>query len=339
MKEITVSIIIPVYNAATYLPRTIKSILAQTYTNFELILVDDGSPDNSGFICDEYAQKDSRINVIHKKNEGAAIARLTGVKKASGEWITFVDADDILMSTALEELTKLDNGDFDIIAGTLTQDNIFTYKSDINGNVSAQEYIAALLSGATYIGPCAKIIKRELFCTSTEKSKKIVTNNEDLLMLIEVSINAQRVYIDDNIVCYNYIPIANSASGKVMPLTTWIYLFNRIESLLDNTLLKDKSIKHAFLKFRLKRVYYCILHGFFVDKNEINISKLIRESTVVELDTNDQYIISVIKSRIKQRRLYYSLLIKQKIKDTIKILLGKRIYKKIHMKRIRKIYK
>lgn len=339
MKKDLVSIIVPVYNAATYLPRTIKSILVQTYVNFELVLVDDGSPDNSGIICDEYAQKDSRIKVIHKVNEGAAIARSTGVANASGKWITFVDADDILLPAALEELIKLDKGCFDIIAGTLTQDEIFTYKSAVKGDIDSQEYIAALLAGKTYIGPCAKIIKKELFCSSREKSEKIITNNEDLLMLIEVSVKAKRVYIDDNLVCYNYIPIANSASGKVMPLNTWVSLFNRIESLLGDVLHNNNNIKCAFTKFRLKRVYYCILNGFFVNNKDIYISNLISESTDVTLDDNDQYIISVIKSKAKQMWLCYSLRVKQEIKDTIKVLLGKRIHKIIHEKRVKKIYK
>ena len=91
-----ISIIVPVYNAEKYLPKCIDTILAQTFSDFELILVDDGSKDNSGKICDDYAQKDPRIKVIHKKNGGASTARKTGVDAAGGRYIGWVDADDYI---------------------------------------------------------------------------------------------------------------------------------------------------------------------------------------------------------------------------------------------------
>lgn len=86
-----VSIIVPVYNIQEYLPECIDSILAQTYPDYELILVDDGSSDRSGEISEEYAEKDARIKVIHKKNGGLTSARNAGLAKASGEWIMHVD--------------------------------------------------------------------------------------------------------------------------------------------------------------------------------------------------------------------------------------------------------
>lgn len=89
-----VSVIVPVYNTEKYLARCIDSILAQTFTDFELILVNDGSKDNSGKICDEYAAKDHRIVVIHKENGGVSSARNKGIDAAQGEWISFIDADD-----------------------------------------------------------------------------------------------------------------------------------------------------------------------------------------------------------------------------------------------------
>ena len=89
-----ISIIVPVYNVEKYLQRCIESILTQTETDFELLLIDDGSKDKSGLICDEYAQKDKRVNVIHKENGGVSSARNLGIEKANGEWMCFIDADD-----------------------------------------------------------------------------------------------------------------------------------------------------------------------------------------------------------------------------------------------------
>ena len=89
-----ISVIVPVYNVEQHLNKCIDSIIHQTYANLEIILVDDGSPDNCGVICDEYAKIDSRIKVIHKDNEGVSKARNTGIAIATGEWISFIDSDD-----------------------------------------------------------------------------------------------------------------------------------------------------------------------------------------------------------------------------------------------------
>ena len=91
-----ISIIVPVYNTEAYLRRCLESILTQTFTDFECILIDDGSLDNCPMICDEYATKDNRIIVIHQKNSGVSIARNIGLNVAKGEWINFVDSDDWL---------------------------------------------------------------------------------------------------------------------------------------------------------------------------------------------------------------------------------------------------
>lgn len=91
-----ISVIVPVYKAEKYLHRCVDSILAQTFTDFELLLIDDGSPDNSGAICDEYATKDCRVRVFHKENGGVSSARNLGLDNARGEWITFIDSDDYI---------------------------------------------------------------------------------------------------------------------------------------------------------------------------------------------------------------------------------------------------
>ena len=91
-----ISIIIPVYNVEKYLKYTLDSVIKQNTSNFEVILIDDGSKDNSGKICDEYRKKYDFIKVIHKKNEGVSIARNTGLKEAKGKYIMFLDSDDLL---------------------------------------------------------------------------------------------------------------------------------------------------------------------------------------------------------------------------------------------------
>lgn len=103
-RDVNISVIVPVYNAELYLHRCIDSILKQTYQEFEVILIDDGSKDDSGAICDEYANKDARVHVIHKENGGVSAARNTGIQEARGSYISFVDSDDYLLEDMFEKL-------------------------------------------------------------------------------------------------------------------------------------------------------------------------------------------------------------------------------------------
>ena len=104
-----ISIIVPIYNVEKYIKKCINSLLNQTYKDIEIILVEDGSPDNCRNICDEYGAKDKRINVIHQKNEGVSAARNNGTNIATGEYIMYVDGDDYIEKTACEELVKIIN--------------------------------------------------------------------------------------------------------------------------------------------------------------------------------------------------------------------------------------
>ena len=116
MKQPAISIIVPVYNAEKYLRRCIDSILSQSFTDFELILIDDGSTDLSPQICDEYASRDNRIKLIYKKNAGVSAARNDGLDIAQGEFITFVDSDDWVDERYLECLYK--NKKYNYVIGT-----------------------------------------------------------------------------------------------------------------------------------------------------------------------------------------------------------------------------
>lgn len=115
---VKVSIIIPVYNRKNFLTVCIKSLLAQSFEDFEICLVDDGSTDGTGLLCDELAEKDTRIRVLHVQNGGAAYARQKGVELATGEWVLFVDSDDTMPADALQRLFQVTSEDTDIVVGT-----------------------------------------------------------------------------------------------------------------------------------------------------------------------------------------------------------------------------
>ena len=101
-----ISIIVPVYKTEKYLQLCLENILTQTFTDYELILIDDGSPDNSGTICDEFAKRDSRVSVVHQSNKGASSARHVGLSRAKGKYITFCDSDDVVSPMWIERLYR-----------------------------------------------------------------------------------------------------------------------------------------------------------------------------------------------------------------------------------------
>lgn len=115
-----ISVIVPVYKVEQYLNRCIESLVNQTYSNLEIILVDDGSPDNSPKICDEWAKKDSRIKVIHKDNTGAGASRNVGLLQAHGDFISFIDSDDYVSKDFYSHLFQLFKHDVDIVEGEYT---------------------------------------------------------------------------------------------------------------------------------------------------------------------------------------------------------------------------
>ena len=147
-----VSIIVPVYNTEKLLPQCINSIISQSYTDFELILVDDGSQDNCPQICDDYAIRDKRIIVIHQKNSGNNAARLNGLRYASKEYVMFVDSDDTLMKNSVEILLSHIRKGYDIVKGrnyrVLTNSNSKTIEDRkiINGVIEGSEkYIKSII--------------------------------------------------------------------------------------------------------------------------------------------------------------------------------------------------
>lgn len=140
MSNVKISVIVPVYNASRYLENCVNSITSQDFTDFEVILVDDCSPDNSGEICDRLAKSDNRIKVIHKeKNEGPGNARRTGLEIAKGDWVAYSDSDDWFCNDAFEKLSRFLNSDADIIAFGMNM-----CKEDKNGSVIKTERIVPL---------------------------------------------------------------------------------------------------------------------------------------------------------------------------------------------------
>lgn len=169
MKEL-ISVIIPIYKVEKYLHKCVDSILKQTYRNIEIILVDDGSPDNCGNICDEYASKDKRIIVIHKKNGGLSDARNVGLKVCTGEYITFIDSDDYVLKDycqTLFDLLTINNADVSCVPICKCLENGKRISCEHSGRLyiyTAAEAMSAMFENnkLSWCAP-AKLYRRNLF--------------------------------------------------------------------------------------------------------------------------------------------------------------------------------
>ena len=191
MDEKLISIIVPVYNIEEYLPRCIESILKQTYTNLELILVDDGSTDKSGKICDNYAKLDARVRVHHKENGGSSSARNAGILLAKGQYVGFVDSDDYIevdMYKRMVDAAKESGCNIIQVArdeiddnGNLMQAICEMPKKTIH--YSAEEFMKELLLHIGDCSFCTKLLNRDLF-NSRKFPEGIL--NEDFHLLVKI---------------------------------------------------------------------------------------------------------------------------------------------------------
>lgn len=182
-----ISVIVPIFNAEKYLHRCIKRILAQDYTDYELLLIDDGSTDNSGTICDEYAIKDNRIRVFHKENGGVSSARNWGLDNAIGEYIMFVDSDDYMLPGMLEVmLSTLESKKADlVICGTTeTGGGYWRPIADVNYSINQlKESFVSLLHTELLSPPWNKIYKKEII--RSNRFCEDISFGEDLLFNIQ----------------------------------------------------------------------------------------------------------------------------------------------------------
>lgn len=235
MTEELIGVIVPVYKVEKYITECIESILAQTYTRFRLILVDDGTPDNAGKICDEYAKKDSRITVIHQENAGVTRARARGVEEASDcEWITFVDGDDRLENICLEALYKGIDDTVDIAIGPYNINEIHEKTIKLEN----QEYINRLIRIGTGIPHAmwGKLFRRKIFNRFTFDIPREITVGEDAIANIRLASNSGKPVVFINSVIYNYRILPDSVFHSFKDSLPYQEIFFKVlkESFSDN---------------------------------------------------------------------------------------------------------
>lgn len=210
-----ITVIVPVYNVAKYLEKCVKSIQDQTYKSLEIILVDDGSTDSSGAICDKYATEDSRIRVIHKPNGGLSSARNAGLDAAKGDYVGFIDSDDYIAPDFYESLLKISDKSNTIACSRIVRVDeagaVFqrTYDHDKAESTSILEYIRELLMHTGDVSACSKLFPRSLIGSHRFDETKL---NEDLLFMVGLLNKLQTICYTGKI-GYYYLCRSNSISS------------------------------------------------------------------------------------------------------------------------------
>lgn len=218
-----ISIIVPIYKAEETLKRCVDSILAQTFVDFELLLIDDGSPDKSGEICDEYVRKDSRVRVFHKENGGVSSARNLGLNKACGEWVGFVDSDDVIPADALDSLAQQVSSDIDMVMAGYE-------KIGLNGGIVERApnlvsktiaWEAALTemfrpTDYAYQGYCfSKLYRASVIKTNDITFNQTIKFNEDRLFVVDFICHSKSCVAYTTKAVYTYLLREESAMGSL----------------------------------------------------------------------------------------------------------------------------
>ena len=279
------SIIVPVFNAAEFLPRCIDSILCQKFSNLELLLVDDGSTDGSHELCDRLAEKDSRIRVFHKKNGGVSSARNLGLKNAEGEWICFVDSDDVLLPHGLQTMMDGVSEDVDLVMAGYYEWEGKNLLQDTSrcGNAGIIDQNQALLmmypfTDYPYMGfAWGKLFRRNLIGEYYLLFDERIVIKEDTLFVVEYICDIHNLVYYTPIPIYNYIKLPTGAMGglKMAYNPNYLTSFDAVVQ-MNQSVQKLSGISEALSKAakfevvnRIYRVYGHMLDNGFCDKQVV----------------------------------------------------------------------
>jgi len=268
------SVIVPVYNTAKYLPNCIDSIINQGYENLELILIDDGSTDSSPNICDDYANKDKRIKVIHKQNEGQAIARNEAILITTGDFLVFIDSDDYIEPATFTTFDKAIQAHPDI--DVLTS-NLIRYVNDkvkkqcfitIQSPISGHDFLKIQAQKNRYaVGPVRFIVNRQFLINHNIMFPKYKIH-EDELWAPRLLLSAEKVFTLDFVYYHHIIRHSSSThpDNEIINRVKWCLEITRIlENVyekLEDSELKAAMMNHLVTLFMQSFIILCRTHSW-----------------------------------------------------------------------------
>ncbi len=305
----TISVIVPIYKVEPYLKRCIDSILCQTFTDFELILVDDGSPDRCGEICDEYAKKDSRIKVIHKENGGVSSARNRGLEVASGEYIYFVDPDDYIKENLLECCVKYMNDGYDLVVFNFIIVHEDTGKEigylhysgafELEGEVDRRNFIIRyLLEGNIGWEATGRVFRRSIIEENRIRFAENLVLAEDLYFSLCYCAKAKKV-ISIAPALYMYLQRQDSCMGVHAKKTNFAHMHLLAEE-IKKYWETQEDCQELLKAYTL--MYYRIIH--------IELTRIMRNLSLSETEVR-----KILKNELENYRAFQNEL-KQLIKES-----------------------
>ena len=287
----TISVIVPAYKVEPYINRCVDSILAQTYRDFELILVDDGSPDNCGKICDEYAKQDSRVHVIHQENKGLSAARNAGIRLAKGEYIARLDDDDVCYPTRLEkQIEYLDKNRDVVLVGThidLLKNGKYIAKEKAPIN-EKNEIKFSLPFGNYLIAHSSFMMRKEVLIKNNIVYEKFV-QTPDYNMLCNMS-RVGDLYCLDEPLCAWRIHEAQSTQIRTRKMKQYeddLTKHDHIEKLPINEVLKEDMLKVVGRKLKTFKDFELIKSVLFSYAKECGVKDNYYKSDCVKYIYND----------------------------------------------------
>ncbi len=310
----TVSVIVPVYNTEKYLRRCLDSILGQTYTDWECLVIDDGSTDGSADICDEYAAGDNRFRSIHQENKGVVAARATGIRQAKGEYIYFVDSDDSIQLDCLNAII--------ICAEREKQDStpdIVIFEGHCNRKINRDEYAAELFQ-FRYWNLWGKLYKRSLFDEYVISVPRYFKVGEDFLTSLRMlKFIRHSIYLcKDSYYIYN---IGNSNSASVTVAKSYEYERAMVvETIKTASKLNLNEIAERFLyKWQISYLGGMIALQYDIDYSEKWIQDILAEGQRkrYRLSAKERFILSAIDHQSKR----HLLILERKCKNKARYLL------------------
>lgn len=332
MQDKSISIIVPIYKVEQYLDKCVKSIVEQTYSNIQIILVDDGSPDNCPKMCDDWAEKDSRIIVIHQANSGVSSARNAGIKISNGEYVLFVDGDDFLASTCCFNLMQqVKNNSYDILFFKHLfyncTNNEYNKKNDdfsICYYHDKEDLIKkAILSKDHFdynIGtPWAKLIKTSLIKENNLSFNEALTHSEDRVFMFECLVLAKKIgfyNFSGYIYNFNITSICQSYTKNL-----WGKLINTYEAMQKNLIKYNFEEYIDLLKCAKINFFYTALKQdvFHQQNKESFIKKCYIANKIIKSDLNFKHALIHSKEFSKKRQLF-NILFRYKLNVLIYLL-------------------
>lgn len=263
MRNELISVVVPIYNVEKYLEKCIKSIVDQTYANLEIILVDDGSTDSSGRICDKYAESDERVHVLHQKNGGRSAARNAGMDRASGDYLMFVDGDDWIDDNCLEEVYNFVETETEMVvfrerriyADKVEDDGTDEYMNFL-GNEPLEFYVNGCKDFQIYNSVCGKLYRKSLIRDIRFEEGRYY---EDIMFTTRVYTACRNcIYLDRAYYNYNIATDSSITYMGVNELTfrDEIPIFYEKENFLRDIGRNDLAEKYSFFRYQRLISYY-----------------------------------------------------------------------------------